>query len=517
MYSSRFSYTITRAYPYRWITPVIIVGGIVAIVVITFINVATTGYDLVATSTTNPNETVARGNADGKADLLAYFMKSVKPVCAPASIPINSEIYTTNYAIPYTLTSIYRKREDNSKENLGSLVYHNNELQDCDVTQMTIQVLGKYDQSPLLTARSRVGLLLKTYATCAVDIDTSQLQSDVASGPTYIDIIGTYNLLDENVPRFLLQNATTKPSLYWGQSLLSVYYLIVSKAYFDGASSFSWGSDGTYNGLISLTRESKAPQGSAAEVMSDEFFNVQCWTEESYCNGSSIPWLSQGKNVEGHAFDPYANIWRSVDYFGKAMWFTVMTDLGQNQTTVPNMLTNPDLLANLSRNLTNEVAFWNSLDTSDPGDTNRTKGSTMHIDTSLETTPFDPSAVPQPALGAQPNFLSTTYTCQVPRPKSTATRVFAILIADLVLLQTVWKGFKFLLDFFIVGRGDPSLKYCEGCLENHVHRNAAPVVRGLSADASDSSKPYDNWNSANKTTVEVTGYRQVGQADGHIS
>lgn len=95
-----------------------------------------------------------------------------------------------------------------------TLTYLNNELKDCNVTEVTIQVLGKYEQTKLLSARSRVGLLLKTNATCAVDIDTSQSQSDTSSGPTYFNLIGTYNAIDENVPHFLLRNATERASLY---------------------------------------------------------------------------------------------------------------------------------------------------------------------------------------------------------------------------------------------------------------------------------------------------------------
>ncbi|KAI1160133.1 hypothetical protein F5B18DRAFT_655013 [Nemania serpens] len=511
MHRSRFSYSVTRAYPYKWVTPLIIIGGIVAIVVITFINVATAGYDLVSTSTINPNQTVARESAEGSNKLLSYFSRNTKSICAPTALPVNSEIFTTNYAIPYTLSSVWRQSEDGSKKNLGSLIYHNNELQDCNVTEVTVQVLGKYGQSPMLTARSRVGLLLKTYATCAVHIDTSQSQSDTSSGPTYVNMIGSYNLLDENLPHFLLRNATERASLYWGESLLRMYYLITSKAYFDGASSFSWGSDGTYNAFIELRRQSNAAKGSADEVKSDEFFSVHCFTEASFCNNDTIPWLSQGKGVEGHEFDPYATIWRSVDYLGKAMWFTVMTDLGQNDTAIPNMLAHPDLLAYLSRNLTNEVQFWNSLQSADPND--RSKGSTLDVDRSLEITPFNTSAVPQPMLGAQPNFLSTTYICQVPRPKSAATRVFAILIADLVLLQTVWTVFKLILDF-ILERNNPSLKYCEGCTGSYIQQSAESVG-DLSSSTPDDRKPYGDSVSPNKTTVNVTSYRPVGQTEEH--
>lgn len=264
--------------------------------------------------------------------------------------------------------------------------------------------------------------------------------------------------------------------------------------------------------MIQLRRQSNETKGSADEVKSDEFFSVQCWTEASFCNNNTIPWLSQGKGVEGHDFDPYPTLWRSVDYLGKAMWFTVMTDLGQNDTAIPNMLADPDLLAYLSRNLTNEVQFWDSIKPSNASD--RRKGSVLGVDRSLETAPFDTSQVPQSMLEAQPNFLATTYICQVPRPKAVATRVFAILIADLVLLQTVWTVFKFILDS-ILQRHNPTLNHCEGCAGSYIQQSG-DSEGNLSTSAPGERKPDGDSVSPGKTTVNVTSYRPVGQIEEHV-
>ncbi|KAJ8125189.1 hypothetical protein O1611_g8452 [Lasiodiplodia mahajangana] len=354
----RFSYTLSREYPYNWVTPVVILGGIVAITLVTIINFATLGFDLVATSTNNPNETIANANPFGKHGLLSRLAQGVTASCTSTTLPIGTQIFSTNYAIPYTLSSVWRENDDNTQENLGSLIYLNQPI-NCTVTQVIIRVLGKYTQSPLLTARTRVGLQLETYATCSVHIDVSR--SDTTDRPTYFELRGSYNLLDETIPHFLLKDKDKRASLYWGQSLLSVYSLITSHAYYVGASDFTWGQNGTYNAYIGLTRASDATPGSAEEVMSDEFFHVDCYTEANFCGNHSIPWLSQGKGVDGHAYDPYANIWSSVDVLGKAMWFTVMTDLGQNDTAIPNMLVYPDLLVNLTSNLTNEANFFEAL------------------------------------------------------------------------------------------------------------------------------------------------------------
>ncbi|KAI0448338.1 hypothetical protein F5B21DRAFT_497849 [Xylaria acuta] len=469
MHSFGISYNLTRNYPYKWVTPVAVIGGLIAIATITFINIITESYDLVAISTNNATLTLQRNHQNSS--LLYYLTRNTQATCAPTALPINSKIFTTNYAIPYTISSVWRQNQDGSNENQGSLVYLNSQLLDCNVTAVTIEVLGKYGQSQLLSARSNVGLLLKPSATCA--INTTQSKHSKTSEKTYFSLLGSYNLIDDTIPRFLLRNETERMSLYWGESLLSLYSLVTAKAYYDGARNKSWGDSGTdrhtYNAWIQLTRQSNAANGSTEEVTSNEFFHVSCYTEDSFCGNNTIPWLMEGGDVDGHVFDPYPNIWNSIDFLGKAMWFTVMTDLGQNDNAIPNMLAYPGLLANLSQNVTNEARAFEALQNSSG------RGSTLNIDTVLKTTSFDPSAVPQPALGAQPSYLSTNYICQVPTPKSAATRVFAILIANLILLHTTWQAFKLILDGVILGQGDPSLNYCEGCLESHIEKSAGTM------------------------------------------
>ncbi|KAI1421238.1 hypothetical protein F5Y12DRAFT_768837 [Xylaria sp. FL1777] len=493
MYSSWISYPITRAYPYRWVTPLAIVGGIIAIAVVTFINVIVTGYDLVATYSNNPNETMAQGSQYGN-KFLSYLTKKTNPTCASTTLQLNSEVFTTNYAIPYTLSNVWRENGDGSKENLGSLVYLNNQLLGCNVTKIVVLVQGVYTQSRLLTARSHVGLLLHTTATCAVE-----------SGPTYFELVGSYNLIDDRIPRFLLRNATSKASLYWGESLLRLYYLATAHTYYEAASEFWWGQNGTYDAYIELTRQSTAATGSADEVLGDEFFKVDCWTEANFCGNNTIPSLSEGKSVNGNA-DPYASIWNTVNFLGKAMWFTVMTDLGQNNSNIPNMLAYPTLLANLTSNMTNEVQAW---------DAAQAKGTVLNIsDSSLETTPFNSSVVSQPALGAQPSFLSTDYICQVPRPQAMATRVFSILYADLILLMAIWQGFQVVLAT-LVNRNNPSSKYCEGCLENH-NQNGSKPLSGAEAATVDARKSIFSWKSPKQAAVEVTRYTGISSSEQHL-
>jgi hypothetical protein len=110
-------------------------------------------------------------------------------------------------------------------------------------------------------------------------------------------------------------------------------------------------------------------------------------------------------------FDPYPSIWKSVDVLGKAMWFSVLTDLGRNQSGVPNMLVEPTLLANLTSNYTSEIQAWPTYNDS----------ITQRLDPGLAQASFDPNATPLPDLNATQSTLTTNYVCQVPRMKSAGT------------------------------------------------------------------------------------------------
>jgi hypothetical protein len=46
MHKSIFSYGLSRPYPYRWFTWVVVVGGILAAALFSVLNVAADGYEL---------------------------------------------------------------------------------------------------------------------------------------------------------------------------------------------------------------------------------------------------------------------------------------------------------------------------------------------------------------------------------------------------------------------------------------------------------------------------------------
>ncbi|KAI1816853.1 hypothetical protein GGS20DRAFT_593728 [Poronia punctata] len=420
MHKSFFSYNITRPYPYKWFTPVVIVGGLVEVALVSFINYGISGYELAT--------------------------------CASVTFPLNALVYTRNGALPYTLSSVWRET-NGSRSFLGSLIYYNNNhLLDCNITQVDIETLGKYNARPTLVARAKVNVRLRSYATCAVDIDTAISDLDNSSGRTYFEMIGAYQDGETN---FLSEDSVSLPSLHWGRSIMHVYWKLLFKAWYDSALAVE---NVDYGGEITLTRPlNQEPNGTAEEVTSENPFHVDCFTEFEFCANHTIPELLTGYG------GPYPNIWHIVDTLGKAMWFPTMTDLGYNTsiTKYPNMLAYPNLLESLTSNFTNAVeAYETDQKTPHP---DRSFGLTLGFgNSSLERKSFNASTTLDTRLGARPSYLSTNYVCQVPRPKSAGVLVFSILIADLVLLQAIWTIFKFTVDT-VAERRHPSRGCCRGC------------------------------------------------------
>ncbi|KAI0803799.1 hypothetical protein GGR55DRAFT_699772 [Xylaria sp. FL0064] len=481
----RFSYTLKRDYPYKWLTPLVVAGGFVAIAIVLFVNIVTQSSELVATTTNNISSLQAKHSQSN--GLIRYLRRDLNVSCDYTTLPVNSEVFTKNYALPYTIRTVWQHDANGKPENQGALSYREHALNDCNVTSVGISINGKYSQSQILSARSRVGLVIKTEVSCAIEDDTMK---------TYFDFESSYNLIDDGIPHFLLRNATSSQSLYWGESLLYLYYTVTSHAYWNASRGESWGypASDTYSAYINLKRSSNASVGGTDEVLSDDFFDIYCITEYNVCNNNTIPLLSRGGGGTGAGQYglPYPSIWPAVNILGKAMWSTVMTDLGQKNITVPNMLADPNLLANLTSNMTNEANAWLELQNS-----TATHGSTIRLDQGLALRSFDPHVTPAPALGVSTSYLSANYICRKPMLKPAGTRVIAILSSSLILLHTIWEIFWLVFNWFVLDKLQEEANHVVGV------RIAGDTSSG---DLEKADSPWEAGQKANN-------YTQVKQAE----
>lgn len=136
------------------------------------------------------------------------------------------------------------------------------------------------------------------------------------------------------------------------------------------------------------------------------------------------------------------NIWAQVDAYGKSFYCTVLADLGQPLIT--NILSHETLLQEYTQDFTDNGTEANAI----PG----------------------PATSSYNKLRAQTGPLSITkstiyqqYTCEVPIRKSTGSLIIAILVADLVFLQSLWKLFTLITTWYVC-RNDSTALYCEGCV-----------------------------------------------------
>lgn len=310
----------------------------------------------------------------------------------------------------------------------------------------------------------RLGATLTADVTCQID-----------NGPTWVELVTTYNPIpstDQPSSIFVGSNTTSKASLYWGQSLLRLYWVDVLKSYYEENESQDVP---YYKASVTLTRAGSTA-ATATDKTDTDFLSVQaCWLTPlnstgiahtaSFCDSNLISVLAEGNTTQ----KPVPSMWKSMGWLGKAMWFTVLADVGRDDDLQPNMLARPDLLENLSANMSTVNA---SLPSS-------WRWGLQSASRSLESYVAADDGTDQ--LGVSPAVLSTNYICQVPKLKTTGALIMSVLVADLVPLQGIWKLYLLAVDYFWVSKSD-NLKYCVGCalLNQQGDQGAIPLLESKS-------------------------------------
>lgn len=425
VHQSFFSYNITRPYPFRWFTPVVIGGGIVVTVLVSFLNVAASGYALVTISTTNPDKTLSGAEWF---DSWPEWLASTRASCDPATIPLQTGLYTNNTAtvLQYRLASVLSNDMSGSGNStmMGSLVYDNNPLLRCNVTSVQI-VIESNDRTAVEVADSAVGAELTANVECLFERHgepTTTLGLVTSFGTSRSSTI--YNPL----------SAGTSKALSLGVGLLMKYWNQVAERYYLENVNLDIP---FYKAGVTLTRTTgyrTSVPVTMEQIMDMDFLRVDgCWLTplnstgiwhaNSYCDSHTISELAQG-NTEQSLFP---SIWEPLSWLAKAMWFTILADLGRDDEVLPNILSRPSVVGDLTEDI--------------------------FLSTSVDDYRITPSV------------LATTYMCQVPRLKSTGTLIVSVLVADLVLLQAIWKLFVLAMNYFLVSNNE-EMRYCEGCGRN---------------------------------------------------
>ncbi|KAI1637951.1 hypothetical protein F4809DRAFT_602459 [Biscogniauxia mediterranea] len=440
------SYNITRAYPFKWFTPVVSVGAVILVVLVSFANVAATGYELVSASTYDPNATEANSIWYAK---WPGFLTGARASCDASTIPIQSLVYTNNSALPYTLKRVWQVGENGFWTDEAALIYKNNILQNCNVSLVRLQFEGP-DRSAGQLAVFTMGGTVTATAQCYVNTGSP--------GSTYIELVSTYDANPSSSNKYAAftdLKGVNGSSLYWGYSLLAMYWRSAMQAFFDESVKreppFSKGViDLRLNLWLTGTAENNTKNTDFLAVIACWFIPLNS-TGIAFLNATSCDTASVSALIDGGSGEKaLAGVWNSVNDLAKAMWFTVLADLGRDDDAMPNMLARPKLLEALSSNLTvvNQTLR------------NEFRWGIEQDNLLLES--FDPFVFHDAPLGISPTLLLADYLCQVPRLKSSGNLVVSVLVADLVILQVIWKLFTLFVVKTLI-KNEEEARYCATC------------------------------------------------------
>lgn len=422
MHESYFSYSLTRSYPFKWFTPVVVIGCILATALFTFLNVATNGYNMVTIETSEPNATISSNLVYSKWP--SFVSARVRSSCDSRTLSVGQSYYTNNTAISYRLDEIWQSdSSDGPTKHFGDLPYWNNKLMNCEVPHQSI-LFESFDRSAIRIARQAWGIALQATVICNLDI---------FEGPNTIQMTATYDWNPDSGGTFPGRNETAKASLWWGESLLAWYYIeITEKA---GSYSTEWMPRKAY-----MEFRPNAASLAAKDVTPERL-------PETYCNRSTYGWFGI-KNDGGVIYEAAENVTKlgllpDLEAISVLFHSTVMADLGQRG---PNILDDPKRLEYFASNFTREKK-------PDGG---------LNVPEGLAAGPYTSSNASKWNISINDSVFSATYLCRVPRLKSSSSLIFSLLVADLVLLQALWKVFVVVVDAYMV-RTYREMRSCEAC------------------------------------------------------
>ncbi|PNP61678.1 hypothetical protein FNYG_13595 [Fusarium nygamai] len=175
-HKSYFSYPITQHFPFRWFTPVAVIGGIVFIALFTLMNFASSSYELIVQNSLDPNTTVSREE----------------------------------------------KKVSESFRRL--LTYHRNILQNCSVHSVEID-FDSLDRAGKQIGFCEWGALLRSYVSCKIDTPAGEVFFNMTQTYDYVPETVSFDSLGKFLGTgFLSRNKTTQASLRWGESLMSTFW-----------------------------------------------------------------------------------------------------------------------------------------------------------------------------------------------------------------------------------------------------------------------------------------------------
>ncbi|KAM0544390.1 hypothetical protein ACHAPJ_011852 [Fusarium lateritium] len=439
MYQSFHAYHLTRPYPYRWFSPIALMGGIIATVAFSLLNVASQGYTQYSNSATNPNETLAHR------DWLTgwpSFLVGTELTCQSSSFALGSQIYTNNTALPFKVKRVWRPDEDGEQIDMGVLEYYNQPLQKCNVTRIFTEFDIRTSRSSSQIAMMPVGAAVTGETICYFE---------TSDGRTYLELMVTYDPVasaQNSMRSFVYSNQTRQANLYWASSMMRYYWADLMWKFAEANKKWEnrWiNANVQFQPKAFQTDQDKFTED---EIMDkdDDFFRVGCFLNLNvdpdvvahfdFCQQNNVTDLDS-KETQKEIRMP--DFWKSANILSKAMYFAILADLGRDDVHMPNLLSRPKLLEEFTQDLTKTAK---DLD----------KAFSWGINGAVANHTFKSSDYPDVDLSVTPSVLSSKYLCKVRKLKSPLSLIISVLVADIVLLSSTWKAYVWTVDTFWVGK-----------------------------------------------------------------
>lgn len=332
-----------------------------------------------------------------------------------------------------------------------SLTYLGNVLENCVVNSIQID-LESQDRAANQLAFTEWGASVRTSVTC---------QISTATGPVFLNVTQSYDYVPDTVSfsqiekflgsGILSRDQMTRASLWWGESLMSAYWIEVTAGMQNETRSRSRDEWPTRKGSLYFFPE---PGARIEEEDFFGYFHAQFIVATQPGDYEFPKPISHPTIAELDRLRVYPNIWVPASNLAKAAYAMVLADLGQTPKE-PTMLTDVELLRSFTSNL---ASAQEKSANAKPGPA---------------TQSYDETATG--TLSVTPSVISAQYLCQVPRMRSPGSLLLAVLVADLIFLQTAWQLYKLVCEK-LLARRYPDANLCHGCLNGPVETQLAQTV-----------------------------------------
>ena len=254
----------------------------------------------------------------------------------------------------YVLKEVRQRNKGGApRTDLGSLVYRNNPLRDCEVKSVQVRV-NMNSRSAVQKAMGQIGASLGASTKCSID---------TTSGTASLELTTTYERITEDpshdggVLRFPGRNSTDRASLCFGEFLLAMCWHQFVNAYNQERKASKFDS---IDSFIYFEQPERRAPGNGGDIKSLDFFQTEGVFRPSNSTSAILDHLgpsaqpttgSISSSAQGpsNSSNPLPGIWIPADSLAKSLYSTILTDLGQDNTSLPNVFIDQSLLEHFTK------------------------------------------------------------------------------------------------------------------------------------------------------------------------